>query len=224
MVRNAMILAAGRGTRLAPLTDHCPKPMIRLAGTPLIVHQLRWLRRAGVRAVLINLHHLGDQIEAAIGDGSALGLRVAYSREESLLDTGGGIRNALPRLRPGPFLVLNGDIWTDYPFRRLLAARPARAHLVLTPTPPHKGHADFHLEREDGRTVRRDPALDDLTYCGFGVLAHALFADAPDGAFSLRDALFAAAAEGALTGERFEGGWIDIGTPDQLERARALTA
>lgn len=218
-----MILAAGRGARLAPLTDHCPKPLIPVGGAPLIVHQLRWLRLAGVRDVVINLHHLGGQIEAAVGDGGALGLRVAYSREDALLDTGGGIRKALPRLRPGPFLVLNGDIWTDHPFSRLLATRPASAHLVLTPTPPHKAQPDFHLER-DGRTVRRNPALDDLTYCGFGVFTHTLFAHAPDGPFSLRDLLFAAAAEGTLNGERFEGAWIDIGTPDQLERARRLTA
>lgn len=229
----AMILAAGRGQRLAPLTDHTPKPMVRIAGEPLIFHQLAWLRRAGVAEVVINLHHLGEQIEAAVGDGRNFGLRVRYSREEELLETGGGIRKALPLLRPGPFLLLNGDIWTNYSFRKLLAARPARAHLVLTPKPPHKPAADFHFAGEVagggkgvGR-VERHPDRDDLTYCGFAMLAEALFTEAAAAhseaaPFSLRDLLFDAARQGTLTGERFNGAWIDIGTPQQLRRARRL--
>ena len=221
----AMILAAGRGTRLAPLTDRKPKPLAPIAGEPLIVHQLRWLRRAGVRDVVVNLHHLGEQIEAAVGDGRNFGVRVRYSREEELLETGGGIRKALPHLRPGPFLVLNGDIWTDFPFHKLLSARPAAAHLVLTPKPPHKPAADFHFVGKAGnaaghRTVGRDPAVDDLTYCGFGVLSEALFANTREGPFSLRELLFDAAERGLLTGEVFDGVWIDIGTPEQLRQAR----
>lgn len=221
-----MILAAGRGTRLGPLTDRKPKPLAPIAGEPLIVHQLRWLRRAGVREVVVNLHHLGEQIEAAIGDGGNFGMRVRYSREEELLETGGGIRKALPHLRPGPFLVLNGDIWTDFPFRALLSARPVAAHLVLTPKPPHKPAADFHFVGKAGNaakghwTVGRDPAVDDLTYCGFAVLSEALFANTREGAFSLRELLFDAAERGLLTGEVFDGVWIDIGTPEQLRRAR----
>lgn len=222
----AMILAAGRGARLAPLTDHTPKPMVNIGGKPLICHQLAWLRRAGVAEVVINLHHLGEQIEAAVGDGGAFGVRVCYSREEELLETGGGIRNALPLLRPGPFLVLNGDIWTNYPFGRLLATRPARAHLVLTPKPAHKPAADFHFAGAAGSAgvmrVERDPARDDLTYCGIAMLAEALFADSEAAPFSLRDLLFDAAERGLLTGERFDGVWLDIGTPQQLERARRL--
>ena len=222
----AMILAAGRGERLAPLTDHTPKPLLRIAGEPLICHQLAWLRRAGVREVVVNLHHLGEQIEAAVGDGGGLGLRVRYSREEELLETGGGIRKALPLLQPGPFLVLNGDIWTDYPFRKLLAARPVRAHLVLTPKPPHKPAADFHFAGDAGdegaKRVERDPVRDDLTYCGFAMLSEALFAGSEAAPFSLRDLLFDAARQGLLTGERFNGAWIDIGTPQQLQRARRL--
>lgn len=226
-----MILAAGRGQRLRPLTDRVPKPMVSIGGQPLIIHQLRWLRRAGVRDLVVNLHHLGDQIEAAIGDGRNYGVRVRYSREEELLDTGGGIRQALPLLRPGPFLVLNGDIWTDYPFENLVSRRPRLAHLVLTPTPPHKPRADFHFVDQAGRPrpaadspegglVARDPALDDLTYCGIALLSEALFAQAPAEAFSLRDVFFKAAAQGELTGERFDGVWNDIGTPEQLRRVR----
>lgn len=216
-----MILAAGRGSRLRPLTDRTPKPLLAINGEPLLRHQLRWLRRAGVREVVINLCHLGEQIEAAVGDGRELGLRVRYSREVEALDTGGGVKKALPYLLPGPFVVLNGDIWTDYPFERLVDVRPARAHLVLTAKPRHRPGADFHLR--DGR-VRRDPRQDDLTFCGIAVLAEALFQDAPDGAFSLRELYFRAAAAGALSGERFDGDWVDIGTPEQLRRARALDA
>lgn len=221
-----MILAAGRGRRLAPLTDQVPKPLVRIAGEPLIVHQLRWLRRAGVRDVVVNLHHLGEQIEAAIGDGRTFGVRVRYSREEELLETGGGIRKALAHLRPTPFLVLNGDIWTNFPFRKLLSVRPTSAHLVLTPKPPHKSAADFHFvakadrDAEGHGQVGRDPAVDDLTYCGFGVFSEELFANAGEGPFSLRELLFHAAHRRLLTGERFDGVWIDIGTPEQLRRAR----
>ena len=216
----AMILAAGRGERLRPLTDRVPKPMLAIASAPLIVHQLRWLRRAGVREVVVNLHHLADCVERGLGTGSRFGMRIRYSREEELLDTGGGVARALPLLRPGPFLVLNGDIWTDFPFATLLHRRPTRGHLVLTPKPRHLRQGDFHL---DGRRVRRGPpALDDSTYCGIAVLEESLLAAAPPGAFSLRDLYFAAAAGGELTGERFAGTWIDIGTPDQLRRARQL--
>ncbi len=221
-----MILAAGRGERLAPLTDHTPKPMVHIGGQPLIWHQLEWLRRAGVRDVVVNLHHLGEQIEAAVGDGGSFGVSVRYSREEELLETGGGICKALPLLRPGPFLVLNGDIWTNYPFHKLLAARPARAHLVLTPKPVHKPAADFHFAGDAGdesaTRIERDPARDDLTYCGFAMLAEALFAGSEAAPFSLRDLLFDAAGQGLLTGEQFDGAWIDIGTPQQLQRARRL--
>lgn len=237
----AMILAAGRGRRLQPLTDRMPKPMVPIGGQPLIVHQLRWLRRAGVRDLVVNLHHFGEQIEAAIGSGRDFGVRVRYSREEQPLETGGGVRQALPLLRPGPFLVLNGDIWTDYPFENLLCARPRQAHLVLTPKPPHKPHADFHFADRAGRgrpaadnsggggsgcrgKVARDPALDDMTYCGIAMLSEALFARAPAEAFSLRDLFFNAAAQGELTGERFDGVWNDIGTPEQLRRVRCSLA
>ena len=220
----AMILAAGRGERLRPLTERIPKPLIPIGGAPLIVHQLRWLHRAGIRDVVVNLHHLGDAIQRSIGNGSDLGVRVRYSEEPELLDTGGGIKQALPHLLPGPFLVLNGDIWTNYAFRHLVDVRPAKAHLVLTPTPVHKDHADFHLEAcGNAAKVRRGEA-NDLTYCGIAVLDEALFADTPDDAFPLTGPLFRAADVGELTGEVFDGTWIDIGTPTELKRARRLTA
>ncbi len=214
-----MILAAGRGDRLRPLTERLPKPLIPIASEPLIVHQLRWLHRAGIRDVVINVHHLGEQIERALGRGADIGVRIRYSVEEELLETGGGIKRALPQLLPSPFLVLNGDIWTNYPFRQLRDARPGKARIVLTPTPAHRPAGDFGLR--DGRATRAGER--DHTYCGIGVLSEALFEDSPDGAFSLRDLLFRAAAAGELEGEVWDGTWIDVGTPEQLKRVRRLT-
>ena len=220
----AMILAAGRGERLRPLTERIPKPLVPVGGEPLIVHQIRWLHRAGVRDVVVNLHHLGAAIEARLGNGSDLGVRIRYSREPELLETGGGIKKALPRLLPGPFLVLNGDIWTNYAFANLLDVRPTKAHLVLVPTPGGTKRSDFHVETgASGTRVRRGPG-NDLTYCGIAVLNESLFDGTPAGAFSLTDPLFAAVAEDQVTGEVFDGTWIDIGSHDELKRARRLTA
>ena len=217
-----MILAAGRGERLRPLTERMPKPMIPIAGEPLIVHQLRWLRRAGIEEVVVNLHHLGEQIATHVGSGRDLGLRVRYSREETLLGTGGGVRRALPLLGQDPFLVLNGDVWTNFPFRGLLGTAPAGAHLVLTPCPAHRTHADFALV--DGRVRRHGGEGDDLVYCGIAVLDPGIFDGTPDGPFDLaREIYLGAAQAGRLTGELFEGRWFDIGSPDQLRAVRRLT-
>ena len=141
----AMILAAGRGTRLKPLTDHRPKPMMEVGGRPLIAQQLRWLAEAGVAEVIINLHHLGEQIEAYVGDGRQHGLSVAYSRESMLLETGGGVVKALPWLGDEPFWLLNGDIYTDFPFRQFAKTLMpgCLAHLLLTPTPAFRQAGDF---------------------------------------------------------------------------------
>jgi len=219
-----MILAAGRGERLRPLTERIPKPLIPFAGEPLIVHQVRWLYRAGIRDVVVNLHHLGEAIERALGTGIDLGVRIHYSHEPELLDTGGGVKKALPRLGPGPFVVLNGDIWTNYVFRNLADVRPAKAHLVLTPTPAYKDHADFHLDTADGVKHVRRGADNDLTYCGIAVFSESLFDDTPECPFSLTDPLFSAVDRGEVTGEVFDGTWIDIGTPKELKRAQHLTA
>jgi MurNAc alpha-1-phosphate uridylyltransferase len=213
-----MILAAGRGERLRPLTDRTPKPLIRIAGEPLIVHQLRWLARAGIADVVINLHHLADAIEAALGDGSALGVHIAYSREETLLETGGGIVKALPLLGAQPFLVLNSDIWTDYPFEQLrLARRDDLAQLVLVQTPPNRTTGDFGL---DGDRVTRSQRS--LVYCGISLIDPALLDAAPTGPFSLRDLLFHAADARRVGGEIWSGRWVDIGTRDQLDAVRRI--
>jgi len=215
-----MILAAGRGERLRPLTDRTPKPLIPIAGEPLIVHQLRWLARAGIADVVINLHHLADAIEAALGDGSAFGVRIAYSRETTLLETGGGIVKALPLLGTQPFLVLNGDIWTDYPFERLRLARSGDlAHLVLVRTPPNRTAGDFGLSGD--RVTRSQRSL---VYCGISAIDPALLHGAPTGPFSLRDLLFDAADAGRVGGEIWSGRWIDIGTHDQLDAVRRIAS
>lgn len=215
-----MILAAGRGERLRPLTDTLPKPLIDIAGRPLIAHQLDWLARAGVTDVVINLYHLGEQIEAAIGSGSKFGLRVRYSHELERLETGGGVRNALPLLGDAPFLILNGDIWTDFDFRSLFD-RPHpndHVHLVLTATPAHRDSGDFDLTGD--RVERGDDRP--LTYCGISVLTTTLFEGSPNGAFSLRDLFFRAVASQRASGERFSGRWIDVGSPETLAAVRAI--
>ncbi len=216
-----MILAAGRGERLRPLTDHTPKPLLPIAGTPLIAHQVRWLAQAGIRDIVINLHHLGDAIAAALGNGRELGARIQYSREETLLETGGGIVRALPLLGTDPFAILNGDVWTDYPFSRVL--RPLGddlAHVVLTATPAHRSEGDFGL---DGDRVTRGIERP-YTYCGIALLSPTLFNGAPAGPFSLRQLLFEAIEKGRLRGELWSGRWIDIGTPDQLAAVRKINS
>ncbi len=218
----AMILAAGRGERLRPLTDRIPKPLLPIAGEALIVHQIRWLHRAGITEIVINLHHLGEQIEERVGGGRDLGVNVHYSREATLLDTGGGVKAALPMLGPAPFLLLNGDIWTNYPFGQLTELEPCAGHLVLTPKPAHRDTADFALV--ESRVRRNGNSNDDLVFTGMAVLNPALFAGSPDGPFNIAHELyFDAAAAGRLSGEVFRGTWFDIGSPAQLKAVRRLT-
>jgi MurNAc alpha-1-phosphate uridylyltransferase len=216
-----MLLAAGRGERLRPLTDTTPKPMLRVAGEPLLARQLRTLRAAGYTDVVINLHHLGEQIEAAFGDGRDLGLDIRYSREPRLLETGGGIVNALPLLGIEPFLVLNGDIYTDFPFEALPGALAdwADAHLVVTPTPSSRTAGDFDVA--DGRITRRGPSY---VYCGIAILRPSLFAGRRAEPFSLREILFDAVARNAVSAQVWTGLWSDIGSPEALAEANALSA
>jgi MurNAc alpha-1-phosphate uridylyltransferase len=216
-----MVLAAGRGERLRPLTDRIPKPLVPVAGEPLLAHQLRWLAAAGVRDVVINLHHLGAQIEAAIGDGTAFGVRIEYSREVERLETGGGIVKALPLLGDGPFLLLNGDIFTDLPLAAVPVepAADADAHLVLTRKPPHRDQGDFHWAA--GRVTGRGGPF---VYCGIAVLRPRLFAGRAAVPFSLRELLFESLARGRLTAQVWDGLWTDVGTLDQLADLNRLLA
>jgi len=210
-----MILAAGRGERMRPLTLARPKPLLEAGGAPLIVHHLRALAAAGFEDVVINLSWLGLQVREALGDGSRYGLRLHYS-EEGLepLETGGGIFRALPLLGEGPFLVLNGDVWTDLDCARLRGrlAPGDLAHLVLVPNPAHNPAGDFVLER--GRIVEREGER--LTFSGAGLYRAALFDGCTDGVFKLAPLLRAAARAGRVSGELHEGAWIDIGTPERL--------
>ena len=208
----AMILAAGRGERMRPLTDHTPKPLLEVGGQYLIEYHIRSLVAAGVTDLVINYAHLGEQIEAALGDGSVYGATIQYSPEAEALETGGGIFNALPLLGDSPFIVVNGDIWTDYSVVRLLQ-RPHLAHLVLVNNPDHHPQGDFALD--DG--LVRDEGDKKLTFSGISVLAPSLFAQCDGGAFPLAPLLRQAMAQGQVTGEYYGGAWLDIGTPERLQ-------
>ncbi|MEQ7920112.1 N-acetylmuramate alpha-1-phosphate uridylyltransferase MurU [Xanthomonas sp. WHRI 1810A] len=217
----AMILAAGKGERLRPLTLHTPKPLVRAGGVPLIEYHLRALRSTGFEDVVINHAWLGQQIEDYLGDGKRLGLRIQYSPEGEPLETGGGIFRALPLLGDEPFLVVNGDIWTDCDFTALNTPITGLAHLVLVDNPEHHPDGDFALV---GGQVRDDATLPRLTYSGICVLHPLLFVGCPDGAFKLAPLLRKAMAEGLVTGEHFTGRWVDVGTHERLADVERLLA
>jgi MurNAc alpha-1-phosphate uridylyltransferase len=217
----AMILAAGKGERLRPLTLHTPKPLVRAAGVPLIEYHLRALKAAGFTDVVINHAWLGQQIEDYLGDGQRLGLNIAYSPEGEPLETGGGIFRALPLLGEEPFLVVNGDIWTDCDFAPLKAPIKGLAHLVLVDNPLHHPTGDFALV---GGEVRDDASLSRLTYSGIAVLHPQLFAGCSAGAFKLAPLLREAMGKGQVTGEHFTGRWVDVGTHERLAEVEQILA
>jgi MurNAc alpha-1-phosphate uridylyltransferase len=209
----AMLLAAGRGERMRPLTDHTPKPLLPAGGKPLIAWHLEALARAGVREVIINLSWLGPQIRAALGDGREFGLQIQYSEEGSPpLETGGGIFQALPLLGPAPFLVVNADTFTDIDVSTLELSAAADARLVLVPNPPQHPRGDFGLAGE--AIVDRDPRP--FTYSGIGIFSARLFAGCAAGPFPLLPLLKRASAAGRLQGQLHAGQWLDIGTPERL--------
>jgi N-acetyl-alpha-D-muramate 1-phosphate uridylyltransferase len=210
----AMILAAGRGERMRPLTDDTPKPLLRIGGQTLIEHHIHALAQAGFTELVINHAHLGEQIVAALGDGDAYGVEIRYSAETPpALETGGGIFNALPLLGEGPFLVLNADIWTDFPLAELPEQIEGLAHLVLVDNPEHHAQGDFSLSA--GQVSQRGPAM--LTFGGIGVYSPELFSGCTAGAFPLAPLLRQAMDENRVSGEHYQGSWFDIGTPERLE-------
>lgn len=213
----AMILAAGRGERLRPLTDTTPKPLLEAGGRSLIDYQVAALVANGLPDIVINHAHLGAQIEAHLGDGHRHGARIHYSAEgETGLETGGGIFRALPLLGAAPFVIVNGDVFTDFAFARLPAEPAGLAHLVLVPNPVHNPDGDFTLTDQrigNGSGTR-------LTYSGIAVLRPDLFNGCDDGIFRLAPLLRAAADRGEVSGERHDGVWMDIGTPLSLARLR----
>jgi len=209
----AMVLAAGRGERMRPLTDSVPKPLLAVGGRPLIAWHLAALARAGVREVVVNLSWLGEQIRAALGDGAAFGLSIRYSEEGPVpLETGGGIFRALPLLGPGPFLVVNGDTFTDFDLTRLRPDAAALAQLVLVPNPPQHPQGDFALA---GAAVVLE-GTPRYTYSGIGLYHPELFAGCEAGRFPLLPLLERAIAAGRLRGEVHHGQWHDVGTPERL--------
>jgi len=210
---NAMILAAGRGERMRPLTDHTPKPLLEVGGKPLIVHHIERLAAAGIREIVINHAHLGAQIEAALGDGARWGVHIQYSPEGKALETGGGIFRALPLLGPGPFLVVNGDIWTDLEFSQLHLPEGLLAHLVLVENPPHNPNGDFALAQRFVLS-QGEPRY---TFSGIGVYRPDLFRDCQPGAFPLAPLLRSAMDVGLVSGELYSGHWSDVGTPARLQ-------
>ena len=210
----AMILAAGRGERMRPLTDTVPKPLLRIGGQTLIERHVHALARAGIAELVINHAWLGEQIEKALGNGEAYGVSIRYSPEgDSSLETGGGIMNALPLLGSEPFLVVNADIWTDFPFDSLPSQPDGLAHLVMVENPQHHPDGDFSLS--EGRLSRSGPAM--LTFSGIGVYRPELFADCSPGAFPLGPVLRTLMDAGQVSGERYTGSWFDIGTPERLD-------
>lgn len=217
----AMILAAGRGERMRPLTDTVPKALLPVGGKPLIVWTIERLARAGVYDLVVNHAHLGAMIEAALGDGARLGVRIRFSGEPEALETAGGIANALALLGDAPFIAVNADVYSDFDFAPLIARPPgdAFAHLVLVDNPSHHPAGDFVL---DGERVRNSGGPT-LTFSGIGRYAPALFATVVPGTKApLAPLLRAAADAGAITGERFTGMWHDIGTPARLAAVDAL--
>ncbi|EGV49885.1 mannose-1-phosphate guanylyltransferase [Candidatus Endoriftia persephone str. Guaymas] len=216
----AMILAAGRGERMRPLTDHTPKPLLSVAGKPLIQYHIENLARAGVRELVINHAHLGEQIEAWLGDGAQFGVSIRYSPEAEALETGGGIYRALPLLGEAPFLVVNGDVWCDFDPSRLQLAGGDLAQLLMVANPDHHPGGDFHLQA--GRLD--DQGSPKLTFSGIGLYRPALFEGCRAGRFPLAPLLRNAMAQGRVAGAEHHGRWIDVGTPQRLqELERKLT-
>ncbi|MEC5399336.1 nucleotidyltransferase family protein [Uliginosibacterium sp. H1] len=238
-----MILAAGRGERMRPLTDHTPKPLLPVAGKPLIVWHIERLVAAGLRDIVINHAHLGQQIEDALADGSRFGARIAYSPEAEALETAGGIAQALPLLGDETFLVLNGDVFCDIDIAAFAArgrqavAHGDLAHLALVANPEHHPQGDFALRANSDPALRAnsdpalradtDPALQEnrivdadsgkLTFSGLGVYDPRLFDGITRGEKAkLAPLLFAARDAGRLGGERYDGRWVDVGTPQRL--------
>jgi MurNAc alpha-1-phosphate uridylyltransferase len=210
----AMILAAGRGERMRPLTDTTPKPLLRIGGQTMIERHVHALARVGITDLVINYAHLGEQIEAALGNGNAYGVTIRYSPETGgALETGGGIFNALSLLGSEPFLVVNSDIWTDFAFEQLPEQPDGLAHLVMVYNPGHHPQGDFSLSA--GLLSQKGPAM--LTFSGIGVYRPELFSGCAAGAFPLAPLLRRAMDAGQVSGEHYSGSWFDIGTPERLD-------
>jgi len=214
---HAIVLAAGVGKRLQPLTDSVPKALLEVGGRTLIECQLERLARGGVKRVAINLFHLGELVCEALGDGSRFGLEIAWSAEQRLLDTAGGIIQAWPLLGGDAAIVTNADVWTDFDYAGLqrVDGKATLAHLVLVPNPPSHPQGDFFLG-DDGRVSAAGGAGQRLTFAGLSVLHRKLFAGLVPEPLPLAPLLRSAMAQGRVSGERHDGDWVDVGTPERL--------
>ncbi|HEY0180258.1 MAG TPA: nucleotidyltransferase family protein [Dokdonella sp.] len=218
-MRSALILAAGRGERLRPLTDATPKPLLEVGGKPLIVHHLEKLAAAGVEDVVVNLSHLAEQFPAALGDGSRWGLRIRYSYEgPTPLETGGGMRRALPLLGAAPFIAVSADVVSGFDYATLPPAPDALAHLVMVPNPDFHPRGDFWL---DGTRLNEDGAGERLTFANIGVYRPEFVAGEADGCFKLLPVYRRAMRERRLSGQRYDGFWRNVGTVAQLREVDA---
>ena len=214
----AMILAAGRGERMRPLTDTLPKPLLPVAGKPLIEHHIERLAAAGVCELVINQGWLGDKLKAALGDGERWGVQIQWSDEGwPALETGGGITRALPLLGESPFLLVNGDVWTDANPGDLIRTISGYAHLYMVENPEHHPGGDFALENQ----CLSQQGDEKFTYSGIGIFHPKLFAGCRDEAFRLAPLLREAMDRGAVTGSMLPGSWVDVGTPQRLAALEA---
>ncbi|MBQ0841289.1 MAG: nucleotidyltransferase family protein [Gammaproteobacteria bacterium] len=208
-----MILAAGRGERMGRLTDHCPKPLLQVAGRALIEHHILALKAQGFSQLVINVAYLGKQIKDALGNGERWGVHIEYSDEgNQALETGGGIFKALPLLGEAPFLLLNADVWTDFPYESLRNKTDKNIHLVLVNNPAHNLKGDFSLIAN-----RVELATSEwLTYSGVGVFNPTIFANEEAGVFPLAPLIRESISRHQVSGELYQGEWIDVGTPERL--------
>jgi MurNAc alpha-1-phosphate uridylyltransferase len=217
MIRRAMIFAAGRGERMRPLTETTPKPLLRVGAKTLIEHHIEKLAVIGIEEIVINTSHLAEQFPAALGDGSRWGVSIRYSYEgEKPFETGGGIKHALSLLGDAPFIVVSADIVSDYDYAKLPAVPCGLAHLVMVPNPAFHPRGDFWLDRD---RLNEDGAGERLTFANIGVYRPELVADESATYFKLLPHFQRAMREGKLSGERFDGYWANIGTPEQLREA-----
>jgi N-acetyl-alpha-D-muramate 1-phosphate uridylyltransferase len=217
----AMILAAGRGERMRPLTDTTPKPLLKVAGQCLVEYHIQRLVSAGFTDIVINHAHLGEQFEPTLGDGQRYGARIHYSPEgQQALETGGGIFNALPLLGNAPFLVVNGDIWCDYPFQHLPLTLEGLAHLILVNNPTHHPKGDFSLKK--AQVYQEGDSR--LTFSGIGIYDPSLFKECTQGRFSIVPLLIKAMQAHQVSGEHYKGLWIDVGTPERLQQLEKFVA
>lgn len=214
----AMILAAGRGERMQPMTNTTPKPLLSIAGQPLIIYHLKSLAKAGIKDVVINTWYMGEKVIALIGDGSSYGLNVQFSVESELLNTGGGIVKALPLLGNEPFIVLSADIFTDFKFNSLPSNPSGLAHLVMVDNPDYHAQGDFALDKGKIKLGSNN----NLTYANIGVYRPEFFVAAPTGPFPLGSLIRQHIADNLVVGQYFSGLWFNIGTPADLDMANNL--